>query len=311
MGIRAKAHIEKGNVRVTWPASGKKVSIIIPTKDHLNDLKKCLNSILNKTTYSPFEIILVDSSSHWQTSQRYYQKILPTSNISIIRYEGKFNYSAALNLGARSAGGDIFLFLNNDIEVIEADWLEELVRWVDRPEIGVVGAKLLYPGEAIQHAGIVIGMEGHASHIFAGVKEEFSGLFGSTEWYRNYSAVTGACMAIRRGLFESIGGFNESYRLVFSDVEICLRLIRLDYRVVYTPYARLIHREGKTRSNLIPPEDINTAYLHFKDIVQSGDPYFNPNLSCMIRIPTFRRQWEEAPLARLEKIVEFSSRNYV
>jgi len=306
IGIPAKARIKRGSVRVTWPVSGKKISIIIPTKDHLKDLNKCIASILNKTTYSPYELVLVDSSYQWEASQRYYQKHLDMPNISILRFQGEFNYSAALNSGARSAHGDIFLFLNNDTQVVDPDWLEELVRWADRPEVGIVGAKLLYPNGSIQHAGIVIGMEGHASHIFAGTRESSSGPFGSVEWYRNYSAVTGACMAIRRELFEHIGGFDESFRLVFSDVEICLRLIRQGYRVVYTPFARLIHRVGKTRSNLIPPEDIDHAYQHFKEIVQSGDPYFNPNLSYMVRIPTFRRRWEEAPPARLQNIVKFS-----
>jgi GT2 family glycosyltransferase len=196
------------------------------------------------------------------------------------------------------------LFLNNDTEAIDADWLSEIAGWAIQPEIGIVGAKLLYPDLRIQHAGIVVGMEGHGSHIFAGKREGYSGIFGSVDWYRNYSAVTGACMAIRREVFDKIGGFDEEYDLVFSDIDICLRAIATGYRVIYNPFARLIHHEGKTRHRHIPAKDYHIAYQRLKSVVERGDPFYNPNLSYSIRIPTFKRTYEETPIQRLESIVQ-------
>jgi GT2 family glycosyltransferase len=171
--------------------------------------------------------------------------------------------------------------------------------------VGAVGAKLLYPDGRIQHAGIIIGMEGHASHVFAGVKEGYTGPFGSVNWYRDYSAVTGACLAVRREVFESVGGFDEGYELAFSDVDICQRILQKGYRVAYTPFARLLHHEGVTRNRYIPAQDIRRGAEHFKQVVKQGDPYYNPNLSYAIRIPTFRRPREEQPIVRLEKIAQF------
>ena len=199
------------------------------------------------------------------------------------------------------------LFLNNDIEAIDPIWLEEMVRWASRPEVGVVGGKLLYPNRTIQHAGLVVGMEGHANHVFAGCQESYSGLFGSTEWYRDYSAVTGACMMMRRNVFEQVGGFNEAYHLAFNDIEICLRTIQAGYRVVYTPFARLVHHEGATRSTYKPSTDIKLATHHLKPLIQQGDPFYNPNLSLMNRIPTLRRHDEVPSLQRLEMITKYLS----
>jgi len=206
------------------------------------------------------------------------------------------------NLGARQARGGFFVFLNNDVEVEAADWLNELVRWGCLPEIGIVGGKLLYPGGTIQHAGIVIGMEGHASHVFSGMPDGAAGPFGSTDWYRDVSAVTGACLAMRRDVFEQIGGFDERLVIAFGDVEICQRAIHAGYRVLYSPFARLIHYEGKTRANFIPEEDIRIGFEALKDAVRIGDPYYNPNLSHSVRAPTLRRPWEEDPSARLKEI---------
>ena len=300
---------EAGETKVSWPVDERLVSIIIPTKDHVEYLQTCMSSIQKLTAYNNYEIILVDSGSEEYLTQKYYAEIQNDPAILIVEYEpgGAFNFNTALNTGARHARGEILLFLNNDTEVIHHDWLDEIVRWANRPEIGVVGAKLLYPDGTIQHAGIVVGLEGHASHVFSGMQEGSSGPYGSVEWYRNYSAVTGACMALRRDVFDQIGGFSEEYRLVFSDVEICLRAIKAGYRNVYTPYAKLIHHEGKSRASYMPYEDLQLGYSHFKIMVENGDPYYNPNISHAVRKPTLKRADEEAPITRLQNILQYYS----
>jgi GT2 family glycosyltransferase len=292
-------------VRVSWLLEPVRVSIIIPTIDNLTLLQKCILSIQENTKNIPYEIILVDSGSSENATLSYYDEISHQPDIHLLHYEcaDKFNYNVALNLGARESRGEILLFLNNDTEVLNEDWLVELTGWASQPAIGVVGAKMLYPDGSIQHAGIVMGLEGHASHIFGGLRGDYSGVFGNVDWYRNYSAVTGACMAVRRSVYEEVGGFDEEYQLVFSDVQFCLQVLKAGYRNIYTPYARLIHHEGQSRSRYIPYADIQRAYAHFKDIVGTGDPYYNRNLSTSIRIPTFKRSYEQPASDRLDKIV--------
>ena len=284
---------------------GTLISIIIPTKDQVLYLQQCIDSLLNKTRYRNFEIILVENNSHEPQTFEYYDRLRQVPGVRIVEYSGKFNYSKANNLGARHARGEVLLFLNNDVEIIDPDWLEELYVCSCVPAVGAVGGKLLHPNNRIQHAGIVVGMEGHASHVFAGVIDGYTSVFGSTDWYRNYLAVTGACMAMRRDVFDTVGGFDENYRLIFSDVEICLRIGEAGYRIVYTPYARLIHHEGRTRFRRIPPQDIERAADHLRQIVSIGDPFYNPNLSYTVRVPTFKRGFEETPLNRLDNILRF------
>lgn len=303
-GPRAEA-AESGAVRVSWPAPDEKVSLIIPTRDRVAYLRKCLRSIRALTDYPDYEIILVDSGSKQAATFQYYAEIKELPGVRIVPFTGGFNFSAALNLGARHARGEILLFLNNDTEALDPFWLAEMARWAALPEVGVVGGKLLYPNGTVQHAGIVLGMEGHASHVFSGARDGSHTPFGSVDWYRNYSAVTGACMAMRREVIAAVGGFDESYRLVFSDIEICLRAVEAGYRVVYSPFARLIHHEGKSRRRYIPPEDIQRAYHRFKGLIARGDPYYNPNLSHAVRFPTFRRAGEDDPLERLRNIARY------
>jgi GT2 family glycosyltransferase/2-polyprenyl-3-methyl-5-hydroxy-6-metoxy-1,4-benzoquinol methylase len=291
-----------GVLRVVWPARGLKVSVIIPTKDKLELLRRCLTSLLEKTQYPGFEVVLVDTGSCEAQTRNYYASLATEPRIRIIDHPGTFNYSAANNLGARHATGDLLLFLNNDIEILEPNWLEEMARWAERPEVGAVGAKLLYPDGRIQHAGVVLGMEGHASHVFWGAREQQSGPFGSVDWYRNYTAITGACMMMRRDVFDAVGGFDEGYQMVFSDVELCLRIVNKGYRIVYTPFARLRHYEGGSRGQHIPDHDILKGYEHTKEIVEAGDRFFNPNLSYSVRMPTLAWRGEETRADRLRRI---------
>lgn len=315
------AHLERAGLRdihvkpspitrashFTWSNSQPLVSIIIPTRDQVAILKQCVESITSQTTYTHFEIILIENNSQESETFNYYQQLKSNPQVKVLVHDQLFNYSAFNNWGAMQARGDFLLFLNNDIECIDPDWLDEMVRWAGRPEIGVVGAKLLYPDHNIQHVGLVIGLEGHANHVFSGCQEVYSGLFGSTEWYRDYSAVTGACMMLRRSVFEQLGGFDEAYSLAFNDIELCLRVIQAGYRVVYTPYARLVHHEGATRYTYKPPSDIKLASQHLRPVIERGDPFFNPNLSLLRRIPTFHRRGEPSALQKLDQITHYLS----
>lgn len=295
----------RGEILLTWSTNPRLVSIIIPTRDQADYLKRCLASIRKYAGKTPYEIVLVETGSRETATLALYEALQAETDIHLIPYAGVFNFSAALNLGARHARGDLLLFLNNDTEAVQPGWLNELARWACLPGVGIVGARLLYPNGTIQHAGIIIGMEGHASHVFAGLPEDHDGPFGSPGWYRDVSAVTGACMMMRREVFDILGGFDEAYQLVFSDIEICLRAWQQGYRVMYTPHARLIHHEGRTRYRYMPVGDIRLGYQHFGEVVERGDPFYNPNLSLAVRTPTLRRPWETSPAQRLGDIVKY------
>ena len=286
--------IPPGIWRIKWTIKEEaKISIIIPTKDNIMKLRPCVESILNKTSYQNFEIIIIDTGSKKPESLTYYDKISIDQKIKIINYNQPFNYSAVNNLGEKHATGEILLFLNDDTEVITSDWLEEMAGWIQQEEIGIVGAKLLKPDNTIQHAGVILGMQGFAGHPFAGAKDNFNGPFGSTEWYRDYLAITGACMIVRKKVFEKAGGFNESFLLMGSDVELCLRIWKNGYRIVYTPFAKLVHHEASTRSKYIPPQDFMTSYEHYESFLKNGDPYYNKNLSLWNTIPSIRMLGEK------------------
>jgi O-antigen biosynthesis protein len=298
---------ERGQIQVTWPPGDSLASIIIPTRDKVEYLQKCVRSLQEGTHYPDIEIVIADTGSQDAATLDYYQHLAADPRVRILYDREPFNFSRVNNWAARQAHGEILVFLNNDVQATEPDWLDELVRWAKRPEIGVVGAKLLYPDGRLQHAGIILGMEGHASHVFSRETEGAAGPFGSSDWYRDYSAVTGACLAMRQSVFEELGGFDERFVVAFGDVEICQRAIRKGYRVLYTPYARLIHHEGRTRANYIPLDDIQVGFEELGEAVSSGDPYYNPNLSTSVRVPTLRQGWEESSTARLQKIVRLAA----
>jgi len=296
-----------GLTRVRWPVTGHLVSIIIPNRDHFKELNRCLNSLYSVTAGPAFEVILVDNDSTDPKTIEYYRLLENSGKARIIAGGYDFNFSTFCNLGARNAQGDILLFLNNDVEIIDPAWLHELVQFAILPEVGMVGGCLLYPGGTIQHAGIIIGLEGHAGHIYQGQLPDTFGPFGSPDWYRNYLAVTGACMCLRREVFEQVGGFDEAYRLVFSDVELGLRITRAGFRVVYNPFARLIHIEGRSRQKQIPKDDIHLGCRHLEDVVARGDPYFNSGLSHLVPRPTllYPAIERESPKERLKKIEQW------
>jgi len=294
--------------RVKWMIEkNHKVSIIIPTRDNINMLRRCIDAIFLRSFYKNFELIVIDTGCRKEENRRYYDEISKNDKIKILKYDDKFNYSAVNNIGARYATGDILLFLNDDVEIITPDWIEEMLGWAEKEEIGVVGAKLLKPNRTIQHAGVVIGMQGFAGHPFSGLAEDYYGISGSTEWYRNYLAVTGACMMIRRAVFEEINGFDEMFELNGSDVELCLRAWKKGYRVVYTPFARLIHYEGATREKYlkqIPKNDFHTSYKHYEPFIKNGDPYYNVNLSPWSTVPRIRMPDEREVMDFVKEVLK-------
>lgn len=275
-----------GFYRVKYEVCGEPlVSIIIPNKDQAEALKKCLDSIREKTSYRNYEIIIVENNSEEPETFAFYKKIAG-EKIKIVTWEGEFNYSAINNFGVRHARGDYLLLLNNDVEIINGDWLTEMLSHCQRKEVGIVGAKLYYPDNTIQHAGIIIGIGGVAGSVFVGLPRAFSGYLHKASIQLDLSAVTAACMLVKRSVFEQVGGLEEKLKVAFNDVDFCLRVREKGYLVVYDPYAELYHYESKTRGAEDTKEKIRRfqteiEYMrsHWIGLLKKGDPYYNCNLS--------------------------------
>lgn len=265
-----------------------KVSIIICTRDRIDLLRPCIKSILNKTSYKDYEILVVDNSSREPRSGAFFDECRKSSRLRIIPIEGEFNYSALNNRAVAEAKGDVLCFLNNDTVVISEDWLKEMVSHAMRKEIGAVGAKLLYPDGRIQHAGIVLGIGGFAAHVFSGLPGDTPGYMGRAQLIQNYTAVTGACMVMRKSVFTEVGGFNErELKVAFNDIDLCLKIHTAGYRNLWTPYAQLYHHESASRGLDITPAQKKQATLEadylwsqWADLIYN-DPAYNPNLSLL------------------------------
>jgi GT2 family glycosyltransferase/glycosyltransferase involved in cell wall biosynthesis len=262
------------------------VSIVIPTRDRLALLKRCVESIRTRTDYQPFEIIVVDNGSVEPDTLRFLDKIKGDEAVRIIDDRGPFNYSRLNNRAAREAHGEILLFLNNDTEVEEPGWLTEMLSHAARAEVGAVGARLWYPDGTLQHGGVILGLGGVAGHAFPHIPRGHPGYFNRAVLQQNCSAVTGACMAVRKRVFEELGGFDErNLGVTFNDIDFCLRLTQRGYRTVWTPYANLIHHESASRGHqrtLEEQVEFERAvdYMHATWGAQLlRDPFYNPNLS--------------------------------
>ena len=284
-----EAHLERqqetGHVTVDWPThaywikrqlmEAKKISIIIPVRDRVDLLVRCLDSLTSKTGYAPYEIVVVDNDSQSEEARAYFSQF----KHRLLRYGGPFNFSAINNFAVEQTDSPWLLFLNNDTEVIEGDWLTMMAEHVQRPEVGAVGPKLLYPDDTVQHAGIVVGVGGIAEHAFRGLPAEAPGVCRQLQTTRNYSAVTGACLLTRREVFDEVGGFDEErLPVTFSDVDLCLKMRRAGYRIVYTPFAKLYHHESGTRRPAVEPLETEVMRERWPDVL-AHDPYYNPNLS--------------------------------
>ncbi|MGB9763566.1 MAG: glycosyltransferase family 2 protein, partial [Minisyncoccia bacterium] len=235
----------KINYKIT---DSPKISIIIPNKDHKDDLEKCIKSIIQKSTYKNYEIIIVENNSIEQSIFDYYRFLEKTySFIKVIVWDKPFNYSSINNYAVQFSQGEVLLFLNNDTEVITPNWIEEMLMFAQRDDVGAVGAKLLYPDNTIQHAGIIIGINGIAEHCFKYSNSDYTGYFARLATVQNLSAVTGACLMVRKKVFNEIKGFDESYPVAYNDIDLCLSLRKKGYLVVWTPHAVLYHYESKSR----------------------------------------------------------------
>lgn len=276
-----------GFYRVKYPVQGNPlVSVIIPNKDEAESLKLCIESFRRTVSWENYEIIIVENNSTGPGIFSYYRELAKDARIRIVRWKSAFNYSAINNYGVKYAKGEYLLFLNNDIEALEEGWFTEMLGVCQRPEVGAVGAKLLYPDDTIQHAGTVIGIGGIAGHMFVNMPGERSGYLHKASLMMDYSAVTAACMMMKRSLFEQLGGFEERLSVAFNDVDLCLRANEAGNLVVYDPYACLRHYESKSRGAEDSPEkvrrfqeEIEFMRTRWEKLLKAGDPYYNKNLS--------------------------------
>ncbi len=252
-----------------------RVCIIIPARDNIPLLARCIDSLVTHTSYENYEIVIVDNDSETAEARDYFA----STPHRLLHYSGPFNFSAINNLAVEQTTCPWLLFLNNDVEVIDSEWLTAMVEHVQRPEVGAVGARLLYPDNTIQHAGVVLGVGGIAQHAFRGFPAEDPGVCRQLQVMRNYSSVTAACLLTRREVFLEVGGFDEEQLPVtFNDVDLCLKMRRAGYLVVYTPFARLYHHESATRRRSVEARETEVVRERWPDLL-ARDPYYNPNLS--------------------------------
>ncbi len=285
------AEVSKGEylglyrTRYRWPEQPL-VSVLIPNKDHTEDLDRCLNS-LEKCTYKNLEYIIIENNSEKEETFQYYRELEEKNpKVRVVYWKEGFNYSAINNFGAEQARGEYLLLLNNDTEVINPDCLEELLGYCMREDVGAVGARLYYEDDTIQHAGVVIGFGGIAGHCFVQQPRGFSGYCHRIICAQNYSAVTAACMMVKKKAFEEAGGLTTELAVAFNDIDFCMKLQKAGYRIVYNPYAELYHYESKSRGLEDTPEkkerfnkEVALFNSRWPEILEKGDPYYNPNLT--------------------------------
>ncbi|MBD3280593.1 glycosyltransferase [Candidatus Dojkabacteria bacterium] len=263
------------------------VEIIIPIKDKIKLLKTCLDSIWEHTTYENFSITVVNNDSEEEETLQYLEGIRRRKNLKVIDYPKEYNFSAINNFAAKKSKADFMLFLNNDTEVINDNWLKGLLMWVQQEKVGAVGCKLLYPDKTVQHAGVLLGVGGVANHAYYKQPEENNFYFNHLHCVKNYMAVTGACMMVSRKKFNEVGGFNEELPLAFNDVELCLKLYEKGYRNVYTPYVELYHYESKSRDPHVAESEDKYMEEKWKKYIEN-DPHYNPNLNKnLVKTPIF------------------------
>jgi GT2 family glycosyltransferase len=300
-GTPARARAAGGRVRLVWePTQWPSVSIIIPTRHNRTMLSTCLPS-LERTDYpAAFDVVIVDNGGQSPENEEWYATRGLGFPVEVLWWhEQPFNYSAVNNAAVRTSTGEVLVFLNDDTEVLDPQWLREIVGWATRPEVGVAGLQLTGPDGMIQHAGVILGMGGFADHVFEGMAPGSDSIYGPTDWYRNVLAVTGACLAVRREVFDQAGGFDERFILCGSDVALGLDMILDGRRNVCSPYAGIRHLESATRGTTVPTEDFFASYWRYNTWLFGGDPYWSPNLSLGSREPKLKGRYEPTPQQRL------------
>lgn len=286
--LQIPAVVEKGSFlghyKIEYKLQGNpSVDILIPNKDEVKTLKRCINSILNLTTYKNYNIIVIENNSESKEILEYYEDLKKYNNIQILQYQEKgFNYSKLINFGVANSNSEYILQLNNDTEVIEPTWLENMLQYIQRKDVGIVGAKLLYYDKTVQHAGVVIGQGSIPGHIYVGHPSETL----ETSAVKNMSAVTGACLMSKRKIYKEVNFMNEELEVALNDVDFCLKVREKGYLVIYTPYAKLYHYESKSRGLEDTEEkaerfnkECELVKKTWKKLFDNGDPYYNINLS--------------------------------
>ncbi len=266
-----------------------KISILIPNKDHVDDLRRCIDSIKERSTYENYEIIVIENNSTEKGTFDYYKTLEGQDKITIVTYEGEFNYARINNFGAGVATGKYLLLLNNDTQVISMNWLEAMLMYAQRPDVGAVGAKLYYGDRTIQHAGVVVGLGAHgtAGHTHYKINYDNLGYMGKLCYAQNVSAVTGACLMVKKSIYDAVGGLDEEFKVALNDVDFCLRIMEKGYLNVFTPFAELYHFESASRGIDVVDDAKAKRYEEesalfrkkWKTLLEKGDPYYNPNFS--------------------------------
>jgi GT2 family glycosyltransferase len=272
-------------VRYRLPDPPPMVSLVVPTRDQVDLLRRCVDTLLHCTDFPQFEVIIVDNGSERSETHDYLRRISRDDRVRVLPYDAPFNFSAINNFAVREARGSLVGLVNNDVEVIDEGWLREMVSHACRPEIGAVGAKLLYPDNTIQHAGVILGIHGVAAHPYSRKPADHPGFCNRARLVQNLSAVTGACLVVRKSVYEEAGGLDEDLAVAFNDVDFCLRVRSLGYRNLWTPYATLYHHESISRG----ADDSPTKRARFVGEVEfmrrrwgdllDNDPAYNPNLT--------------------------------
>jgi GT2 family glycosyltransferase len=286
--LAIEAHLERrqqpGHVAIDWRTylywvkreltETKRISIIISVGDGVDLLARCVDSLTSKTSYAPYEIVVVANDSQSEDARAYFSDF----KHRLLHYGGPVNFSAINNFAVKQTDSSWLLFLDYHTEVFDTDWLTTMAEHVQRPEVGAVGPRLLYPDDTVQHAGMVVGVGGIAEHAFRGLPAEAPGVCRQLQATRNYSAVTGACLLTRRDVFDEVGGFDESLPVSFGDVDLCLKMGRAGYFIVYTPFAKLYNHRSTVGRQPVEPRETNLMRERWPEVL-ARDPYYNPNLS--------------------------------
>jgi len=287
VGIEANVKEQSGIFKVEcYLKTNPLVSIIIPNRDHLEDLQRCISSIVTKSTYLNYQIVIMENGSYDRRIFDYYKKLeADHENIHVYHWTGTFNYSAVNNFGVKNSNGEYLLFLNNDTEVITGSWIEEMLQFCQRPDVGAVGTKLYYPDGTIQHAGVILGIRRVAGHSHRYYPGSSAGYMNRLSIVKNVSAVTAACMMTKRTVFNEVNGFTEDLSTAFNDIDYCLKIREKGYLIIWTPYSELYHYEMQTRGTDDTPEEqarFASEFNYMRDKwgpVLDSDPYYNPNLT--------------------------------
>ncbi|MFC4352560.1 glycosyltransferase [Fodinicurvata halophila] len=301
---KAVASGHSSHLRIRWdlPDPPPLVSIVIPTKDRCELLRLCTEGLLTRTTYAPLEIVIVDNGSSEPDALALLRELDAHRHVTVLEAPGPFNFSYLVNHGVAASTGEVCVLLNNDIDVINPDWLQELTAQVLRPEVGAVGAKLYYANDTLQHGGVILGIGGVAGHAHRFIHHEHPGYFNRLNLVHSLSCVTGACLAVRRAVYTEVGGLDETnLKVAYNDVDLCIRLGQAGYRIIWTPHARLYHYESVSRGEDTTPEKREryrneVQYMKSRWVsVLPNDAYYNPNLTMD------REDFSLAPVPRLQR----------